>query len=785
MATAFVLLPVERQTAEYVWEPGTDGSAVPLLLIERVPDHFELRFPCAYAAGSEEQLFVSSRSPERVPALFVYGGESRVVIEVPEDRAEPGGPHIRTSVAVPSDADCAVTVRFDRESSTVSLDAANQVAAVAVPSDAFDVTGLHWTTAATDDVRAEVRTSASSMVRNSLLQKIALGGVLLLAVVSLGTTLISARGQRFVRGWRAPLPSEWLMLAVAVIVALVDLPRADDGRILARARLLAGGDLSANVSTLFENRTVPQRWLYEWLLGTVVGWSTNVLVIRLLSVLAVVGAWMLLRRFVLPSLTNGSPSPAVTAAAWTVHAVSVVAWSATLRPEPLVVLLIVVVLAVTASWPAQPRIWPSAVVVAAVALAAATHIAGLAAALAALPAAARALSDLRRSAAPVISGVAWGTAFGLVALFVGSNLRHTLAAAGGFEGDAHGYGPLDTLRYLSTIDNSTAPMMLATGLGLVGAAATIAVVVRWLTGSGHRAASAVVLAAALTPFGLLFTPSKWLWHLAILAPVAFVGWTLIARRFEQRRFPSVAALTLAGAMLGLMTAWAMRPVWNARVLTRWWRDAALRDLSSNAWGDRFPWLIGADVQWWVWVAAVWAVMFAAALLVGSRRMRLSSSAPLAAALLVCGGAVAAVQLTLPVVDAIRSGQEWTFVRQSVVGLVSTDVSCGVPAATPAVVQRAAASARVGAVDGGVAGHSGAYFFAPCHESMHQRDGVWQVPGLLMGQLTNDQRRAAIEYDLEPIGCNSFPVERTEDSLCFTEVVSENDPLTAATVRWHW
>jgi hypothetical protein len=103
-----------------------------------VPDQFELAFPCAHAGGGEEQLFVSSRSPERVPALFVYGGEAQVVM--PEDRAEPGGPHINTSVEVPSDADCAVTVRFDRESSTVSPDAANQVAAIAVPSDAFDVT---------------------------------------------------------------------------------------------------------------------------------------------------------------------------------------------------------------------------------------------------------------------------------------------------------------------------------------------------------------------------------------------------------------------------------------------------------------------------------------------------------------------------------------------------------------------------------------------------------------------------------------------------------------------
>jgi hypothetical protein len=50
-----------------------------------------------------------------------------------------------------------------------------------------DVTGLHWTTAATGDVRAEARTPASSMVRNSLLQELALGGVFAPAAVKWST----------------------------------------------------------------------------------------------------------------------------------------------------------------------------------------------------------------------------------------------------------------------------------------------------------------------------------------------------------------------------------------------------------------------------------------------------------------------------------------------------------------------------------------------------------------------------------------------------------------------
>ncbi len=805
LAALFVLLPVERQTAEYTWEPAIDGERVPLLLIERTPDLLELTFPCELADGEEQQLFVTSRSPDAVPALVVSSGGSRVVVEVPEAPDEPAGDLVGGGIAVAQPGDCTAVVRYDRAAGEVVIEAPGDRSVLAAPDGTFELTGLHWTGDTTEGVRAEVHTSASSMVRNSLPQRLVLGAIVLLALASLLPALIGrirrverdGSGESGRQGARRPWwrpradwwrlhPSEWAILLVAVTVALVDLPRADDGRILARARILAGPDLGANVSNLFENRIVPQRWLYEWVLGTSLGWSSTVLVIRLLPVIAIVAAWMLLRRRVLPGVAAGPVSVPVLATAWTVFAVFAVAWTATLRPEPLVILLTVVVLATTASWPAEPRVWPSAVVVGAVGLAAATHVAGLAAAFAALPAAARAISDLRRSAAPVLTGVAWGAAFGVIALFLGSNLSTTFAAATTFGGGAHSYGPLDSLRYLTGIENSTAPMMLATGLGILGAVAALASAVSRLTTTGASLpVQGVVLGAALSPFALLLTPSKWLWHLAVLAPVAVVGWTLIARRIDRGRGSVGAVLILIGAALALLTTWAMRPVWNARMLTRWWRDTSLRELSPDGWADRLPWLVGAEVRWWVWLLLVWAVLFAALAVVRLRGLRSVGSAPLATGLVACFLAVSVVQLTPPVVDAVRAGGEWTFVRQSVVGLVSTEASCGVPAATPAVVQRADASGdtRVGALAGEIAGHSGVYLFAPCHESMRQQDGVWQVPGLLMGELTHDQRRAAREYDLDPIGCNSFPQERTGESLCFFELVADGDPLTPTAVRW--
>jgi hypothetical protein len=807
LAGLFVLLPVERQTVDYRWAPADDGSRVPLLLIERTPDEFALAFPCALAAGVQRQLFASSRSPDAVPALVVSGGDARVIIEVPADQGEPAGEQISASLDVPAD-DCLATIWYDRATSHLAVRAGDDLALLDVSEDPFEVTGLHWMDESVDEVHAAVRTSPASAVRNSVPQKVVLAAIALLALGSLLAAGVRRRRRDAPRdldegGHRAPQrmpwrqrwrscrlhPSEWAMLAIAAAVAVVDLPRVDDGRILSRARLLAGSGMEANQSVLVENQIVPQRWWYEWVLGTTVGWSSSVVVIRLLSVLAVALAWMLLRRRILPAVAGRQPAAAVVVTAWGVFAVFVVAWSATLRPEPLVILLTVIVLAVTASWPAAPRVWPSAVVVGAVGVAVATHVAGLAAALAALPAAVRAFGDLRRSAAPVVTGVAWGATVAVVSLFPGSNLPRTLAAVREFdEGGDHGYGAADVVRYLLAIQDSTAPMMLATGLGVVGlvaAGAAGAAGIRRLEHTKWSPAGAVVLGAALSPLALLFTPSKWLWHLAILAPVAVVGWILVARRLEQRPAALGALLAVAGAVLALLTAWSMRPAWNARMLTRWWREVGLREVSPDMWAEALPWLIGPEVRWWLWVMLLWAVMVAAALVVRTRRERLRGGVPLSSALLAGVAAVSVVQLTPPVADAVRSDGQWTFVRQSVAGLVATEAACGVPAATPALVQHAGASANpgFGAMEGAIAGHSGVYMFAPCHEAMRQRDGVWQVPRLLMGDLTHDQRRAVLEYDLQPIGCHPFPREGATESLCFREFVADGEPLAPTAARW--
>jgi hypothetical protein len=782
LAVAFALAPVEQGSVTYEWDPGADGTSASLLLIERVPHAFELTLPCALVDGEDRDLFVSSRTPDSVPSLAVEVHGGQLVAAIPEDPDEPDGQAQRTVVEVEED-DCEAAVGYAHDRGVLSVEADGSRTELEVQEDnAFEVTGLHWLDADPEDVRAVVRTEPTSMFRNSVIQKILLLLLLVLLIVQVGSAFRSRRSTWFTWDRLRLRPSEWGMLGFAIVVAVVDLPRLDDGRVLARARQVSGLELRANVDVMLENQMVPQRWLYEWVLGTSVGWSEVILFLRSWSVIAAVAAWILIGRWILPALTGRTepPRPVMTTA-WVVLALFVAGWFATLRPEPVMVVLTLAILAVYAAWPAEPRPWPYAVVVGLVGLALATHVAGFVTALAAVPLLTRLRRDLVASPPHVLAGIAWGGAVAILAVFLGSNLRRTFGAAAQFQEGTHALGPLDIGLYVSTIDGSTAPMMLSAALAITAAVPLLAAAVMRLDVGLRWPRDAMIIGVALSPFGLLFTPSKWIWHIAVIAPVAIVGWSLVASRLGRVRTRSggLAMLGVLLPILSLLVAWSMRPAWNARMLHRHWRHSALRHVSHDIWSSRVPWLIGEDVRWWVWLLLIATAALLVMLVVGRRRGGPGAASGLAAGLLLCASSAAIIQLTPPVLDAVVAGGEWTFVRQSAGGLVDRHVACGMPAATPGIDSPAG---RSDGRDRFIGGHSMALMFAPCHRAMPQADGVWVPPALVLGPLEQRQQRVEVEYDLVSAGCLPFAGDEREQ-LCFAELEGDGEPLVPEDVRW--
>jgi hypothetical protein len=198
--------------------------------------------------------------------------------------------------------------------------------------------------------------------------------------------------------------------------------------------------------------------------------------------------------------------------------------------------------------------------------------------------------------------------------------------------------------------------------------------------------------------------------------------------------------------------------------------------------------VGPETRTWLWIALLAAVALGVAWVAGRRTSdggpatSVGPVAAIAAVLLTSLVTVASVQLAPPVADAAVSRGEWTFVRQSVGGLVSRETACGIPAATPALRERApSVSVPPRGSGGAIAGHSMVYTFAPCHRVMAQDAGAWQVPSVVLGELREGQRRVGIEYELVPLGC--LPASGGEEPPCVSELRADGRPLSRVETRW--
>jgi hypothetical protein len=531
-------------------------------------------------------------------------------------------------------------------------------------------------------------------------------------------------------------------------------------------------------------------------LGVLIEPFNSVLGMRLLPLFLAVFTWVMLRRFVLPRFHLSQPALVT---AWVVTAAYVLAWGSTLRGEPFVIACTVVVMALIATWPGAPGFGASRVglLIAILGLGLASHQTALVAVTAALAAIPLALRALRERPLPVLTAGAWGLGVSLLLVFADSNVSRTLEGLGRYQArtGTHSLGPLDEWsRLLDFVSKwNAAAGYLTIALFIVGLITLLLTCGYYLSMPNRNTQKVlIVVSAVLLPLGLLFTGSKWNWHYAVLLPTAVLGWALLTQAavspVVRGRILVAATPALAVVAAGLSAAWGLhegRP-WSDIIAFAFQRSILSKDAETN-----WPLLFGPKSAWWVWVGfaiAIGALVYAIA---RSRREspRAAGAWSVAFAMLAMTGVVASFQLSPPIKDAIDNPREWTFVYQSVVGLVDPNVRCGAPSATflAASDEAGAAGESVQQIldktGGAMALPPQVVMAAPCSRAPEIRDGVQEIPSMIMGRLDLAGARLEAETTAVPWVCNSFPTERSAEYLCFSRLIKIGEPLAASKVRW--
>lgn len=658
-AVLAALGPAETERAVYTWPPAALPAASPtrswlgpLFVARHHVDRLDAQVPCdpvSMLGGERAETILLATARD------VVGWRALEVVRSPRDvvTVRVGRRALARIDASSSAGSCRLRIRVDGDGWMVEHD--DEVVAHGHLPAPVGVSGLitdidlkasptHGLGVAVEPFPQDTHPSS----RQTLLRCLA-AVLLIAAAVSLGA-LASAR-LRLLRPGR-PKAQDWTVLGVIGVWWLLSPLFYDDGWVRAReTNALSSGGFSSYYEHWGTNLPLAT-WL-EWLQQLVVAHTTSLAAHRAPAALALIATWVLCRACLTRLLQR---LPTLNDVAWwsatSAFCLGVVAFGMTLRPEPVVALLTVGVLAAALRYATAPSPAPLVVAMLLIGLAVTAHPAGLVSAAPVLVCIPRIWRDLRAQKLPVVSlaatvlvGVAWTT----LLVFLDSDVGTRTADAERIrEVAAHSAGVLQELqRYANlsgdggaVVRREFAVLLLLTPIAL-------------LVGLRHRRELTELIPTAALGLSLLIlatTPSKWIWHFGGLTGLAAVAIGVESSRLADRSVPQIARL-VTGSTIVLAAAWAASDPWPWGPL----------DVVTVSWTDRPRSFTLGVAAGSTAVLALWRM----------GRLRRPELALLTGTV---GALIAATLVALTADAAATTG--WTAPRQALGSLVGRD-GCGV------------------------------------------------------------------------------------------------------------
>ena len=376
------LLPVNQTTATILWPQGVnaDGHITDITapLVSGAPRALDISIPCgAIATLPADGGLVVSTLPVNgfetgKSGLFVRANKDTVVVAF-RDTVAAAAP--RPAVA----GGACSTLHIWADAGGAGADfigipgATGKLAPEKKPAVGGIFTDL--AVAAQPGLSARIDVDTRFIVAPTMLKRavLALGALAVLAsIVALGV-LDRQSGHRTPRNWRhwfGPGLATWLadagVVSTLLLWQVIGATSSDDGYNLTMVRVSGQAGYVANYYRYFGTTEAPFDW-YQSLLAQLASVSTAGVWMRLPAMLAGIGCWLIISRYVLRRLGPGKGGLASNrVAVWTAGAVFVAAWlpfNNGLRPEPLIALGVIATWMLVETAIATRRLVPAAVAI--------------------------------------------------------------------------------------------------------------------------------------------------------------------------------------------------------------------------------------------------------------------------------------------------------------------------------------------------------------------------------------------------------------------------------------
>lgn len=569
------ILPVTGKQVTYTWQPPTSwGLGRVQLMLPAAPESLKASWPC--------EAIQSVAPPTGGPATrffstgFSTSGELSAWVDAAAVSLRLAGKPVLGAALPLRPGACTLVIKYDDRSRDLSItDGAHTVSVPLRTSmmrdadrlEALQITGLEVAPSIRSDTAVEVVARPSTQVWTVLQWVLALSGLFAGAYLWWSFYRVSAPGPTGDPSPRWTASDTVVSLAALAALFLIP-PLADDGWVLTTVRAYPQLGFFSNYFTANAAAQPEGFWWtsIERIWMTPLG--TSILALRVPSLVITVLCWWVVRRKVLDQVGQESSRGWLRTVSAAAFAVVLLAWTPTLRPEPMVGLLAVVAVLLVLRFRQRPDPWVLICLALVAALAYAAHQTGwivIGVACAVTPDLLRWRRQDARQAWTVVSmAVIAFVGVALLLMLLKANLNILLQARESFIQEGRHNAVLDeVLRLRGLIDSkATAPLRLLSAMLVPVVALCWVVLVRggWERSPARLAAGA----SSLGGMFLVFTSSKWQWHFGATAGVVAIAVALLLQRASLTQRTATGVVGLIG-LLGLL-ATSKSPGWGLQDL---------------------------------------------------------------------------------------------------------------------------------------------------------------------------------------------------------------------------
>ena len=288
----------------------------------------------------------------------------------------------------------------------------------------------------------------------------------------------------------------------------------------------------------------------------------------------------------------------------------------------------------------------------------------------------------------------------------------------------------------------------------------------------------LAMSAALAPIGLLLSPIKWSWYYAPLFLNILISYLILNNPKVYKN--SIRNIYGQISIVGFSAALAFTYDWRPNDFNWPLRSISIEDLNTNYW-----FIFGSPKSGLVWII-ITALVLITVFLFRNRSFAYISRINSVFIIFIIS-LLGFFHITPPVVDAIKNPNEWTFVKQSVVGLWDKDVRCGLASTIKDEKTGKSIQQLLDENNWSVVSMPAQFMFIPCARPVSTEAGSWLMPDVSFGGITvYDQQRLAIMTDITILGCDATLKTEVPDQRCFFkwDTDTKNLPPYTSTVVSH-